>query len=78
MPSSRKPARSTGPNADFSSGPASRRSTNSGATAVYSSPLTLSDHPLAACTFFAHSDWLPKVSGITATSPWTRAPAGVE
>jgi hypothetical protein len=32
MPSSRKPARSTGPNADFSSGPASRRSTNSGAT----------------------------------------------
>ena len=33
--------------------------------------------PPAARTFIDQSDWLPKVSGITATLPLTRAPAGV-
>ncbi len=38
---------------------------------------SLSEQPPAAPTFFDQSDWLPKVSGITATSPAIRAPAGV-
>src|SRR5262249_13750816 len=77
MPSRRKLARSTGPNADRNSGPASSRPRNSGPVASESRPSALIEQPPAARTFFDQSDSLPKVSGITATSPLTRAPAGV-
>ena len=75
MPGRRKLARSIGPNADRSSGPTLARSTISGSVAAESWPSTLIEQPPAAGTFFDQSDWLPKVSGITARSPLIRAPA---